>query len=383
MRAPTVSIVLAATAAAAPLAVQAADADRFDIAAGNLSTSLTAFARQSGADILFSQLLIGDRKAAALRGRLTVEAGLAALLAGSGLGFHRTADGAFVINALADGPPPPEPAGDAIPEILVIGHRAQNGDIRRSEDDIQPYQVSTRRRIEDAHRDSIQGFTRSRLPANAQIASPGQDFVNGGGSTRSEINLRGLGPAQTLVLIDGRRMPSLPGVPYAFREPNINGIPIDAVERIETLTATAGGIYGPGATSGVVDLILKRDYRGAEASLTAGITTRGDAPELRLEGRLGFTFDHGRTDVMMAFSRSVSGDLRYGDRDYIDRARARRYANDPEAFLASLPVGNAINVFGSDNLVLEARFGGTALGSALTALPRWGSAPMSVSATRC
>ncbi|UAJ12531.1 TonB-dependent receptor [Polymorphobacter megasporae] len=357
-------------AVGAPAAVSAKGVARIDIEHGRLTMALTAVGRQAGVDILYSETLVGERTGIALHGTMTVESALAKLLAGSGLGFHRTADDAIVINAASDSLPAAVATPiETIPEILVVGRHAQNGDIGRTEGDIQPYQVSSRRTIEDSHSDSIQDFTRKRLPANAQIASPAQDFVGGAGSTRSEINLRGLGPAQTLVLIDGRRMPSLPGLPYAFDQPDINGIPIDAVDRIETLTATAGGIYGPGATSGVVNIILRHDYRGAEISLTTGLTARGDAPEVRLEGRIGFTPDHGQTDVTINVSATRSGELRYGDRDFIARARRQSYANDPAAFLASLPVGNAINVFGSDQLVLKAQLGGAALGSTITSLP--------------
>ncbi len=354
---------------AMPSPAGAAVLPHFTIHAGSLSPALTDLAKQSGIDILFSEGVAGNRTSPQVRGKMTPEAALARLLAGSGLTYHRTADGAFVIAVAADTAAVPTPAADPIPEILVVGRRAQNSDIQRSEDDIQPYQVSSRRTLEDSHSGSLQAFTRSRLPANAQIASPAQDILAGGGSTRSEINLRGLGPAQTLVLVDGRRLPSLPGFPYGFSQPDINGIPIEVVDRIETLTATAGGIYGPGATSGVVNLILQRDYRGAEVSLTSGITTRGDAPEARLVARLGFTPDNGHTDIMVTFSRSVSADLRAGDRDYIEGARIRRYANDPTDFLASMPVGNAINVFASQNLVLDPQFGGIALGSKITSLP--------------
>ncbi len=369
MRGWTVATVSAFVASTATANADAAPRATVDLPAGRLSTALSLLGRQSGIDILFSDGLVGDRSSSQVRGRLTPDAALTSLLAGSGLGFHRTADGAFVIAAAEPVPNAAADGADLIPEILVIGRRAQNSDIKRSEDDIQPYQVSSRRTLEDSHSGSLQAFTRSRLPANAQIASPAQDIQNGEGSTRSEINLRGLGPAQTLVLVDGRRLPSLPGFPYGFSQPDINGIPIEAVDRIETLTATAGGIYGPGATAGVVNLILQRDYRGAEVSLTTGITTRGDAPEARLVARLGFTPDHGQTDIMMSFSRSISGPLRYGDRDYIERARVRRYANDPADFLASAPVGNAVNVFASQNLVLDPQFGGIALGSPVTSLP--------------
>lgn len=363
------AMVVAVAVSIMPEAALADAPVRFDIPAGPLSTSLSLLARQAGVDVLFSEATIGLRTAPSLHGRSTVDAALARFLAGSGLGFHRTNDGVYVITTAPDAVPAPADADqEAIPEILVIGRRAQNSDIRRGEDDIQPYQVAGRRELEDLHSGSIQAFTRSRLPTNSEVVSPSQNVISDG-APRSEINLRGLGAAQTLILIDGRRMPGFPKLPFGVEQPDINGIPIDAVDRIETLTATAGGIYGPGATAGVINLIMRRGERGLAASLTTGLTTRGDAPEGRLHVRYGFTPDHGFTDVAISLSRSASKRLRSRDRDYLERARGLRYANDPVAFLASPPIANAINIVADQNLVLDQRFGGIALGSRITSLP--------------
>src|SRR3546814_20910827 len=70
-----------------------------------------------------------------------------------------------------------------------------------------------------------------RVSSNTYTTSPSQSGEILG--DRSGINLRGLGENQTLILVDGRR---LSGVSAGFRpgQPNINGIPLAAVERIRS-----------------------------------------------------------------------------------------------------------------------------------------------------
>ncbi|WP_185965013.1 TonB-dependent receptor [Glacieibacterium frigidum] len=344
--------------------VSAAVVPGVDVPAGPLSAALTALGRQANIDILFSDRVIGDRQCAALRGEVAPGDALARLLAGSGLTYRRTAEGAYIIEQAAVAPTEFE---EAIPEILVIGRRVQNSDIRRTQDDIQPYQVYSRHDVQRARSSSIEAFARSRLPANAQIASPRQT----GSNTRSEINLRGLGANQTLILVDGRRMPNLPSPPFSFNQPDVNGIPVEMIDRIEVLTATAGGVYGTGATSGAVNIVLQNDFRGAEVSATTGVSSRGDAFEYRLFGRVGFTPDNGRTNVMLAASWAREAILQAGERDYLDRAARRRFANDPETVLGAspFPTGNGINIIGTEPLTLDPEFGGTALGARFTTLP--------------
>jgi outer membrane receptor protein involved in Fe transport len=354
--------IVAATLASAP--APAAGAPRVNIPAGRLATALTTLGRQMGVDILFADELVGDRTSPAISGRIEVAEALDRVLAGTGLTF-RVIDGAYVIVRApeADDAPPQE----TIPEILVLGRRAQNGDIRRTRDDIQPYQVYGGRDVQRAQSRSIDDFARSRLPANAQIASPAQT----GSDTRSEINLRGLGANQTLMLVDGRRLPSLPNPPFSFNQPDVNAIPVEMIDRIEVLTATAGGVYGTGAISGMVNVVLRRDYRGGALSATAGISARGDAFQSRLFGRFGFTPDGGRTDVMLAFGTSRERPLLAGRRDFLARAVRRRFANAPDDVLttSNLPIGNGINILGAGPLSLDPEFGGTELGARFTTLP--------------
>ncbi|WP_379547864.1 TonB-dependent receptor plug domain-containing protein [Qipengyuania sp. DSG2-2] len=84
-------------------------------------------------------------------------------------------------------------------------------------------------------------------------------FVSNGASGTATVNLRNLGSTRTLVLIDGRRMPS--GDPFATA-PDLNQIPAQLVERIELVTGGASSTYGADAVAGVVNFIMDRDYEG-------------------------------------------------------------------------------------------------------------------------
>ncbi|MCH7342483.1 TonB-dependent receptor [Pelomonas sp. CA6] len=94
----------------------------------------------------------------------------------------------------------------------------------------------------------------------------------------STISMRGLGSASTLTLINGRRMAAAATAnPNAGQSTlyNLNNIPMSAIERIEVLKDGASAIYGSDAMAGVVNFILKKEYRGLEAKLTASGATQG------------------------------------------------------------------------------------------------------------
>ncbi|WP_420137068.1 TonB-dependent receptor [Sphingomonas sp.] len=335
--------------------------------AGPLSTALDALAEQTGLELLYSPDIVSSRRSARVSGALRVDDALRAVLAGSGLSFRHTAGGAILIV------PAPADHAPAIPEILVIGRRTQNSDIRRSENDIQPYQVSTRRQILASHTNTVDQFLRTRLPSNAKAQAASHDPISESASNRSEADLHGLGANQTLILIDGARMPSLPSPAFdlSMRQPDLNGLPLFAIERIETLTATAGGIYGPGATGGVVNVVLRRDYRGGDLSITRGVSGRGDAPLSRIDARLGFTPDAGRTDVMIAASHAAAKGLRFGDRGYAVAARRIAIAQNPLLVVRTNTPADALliqNVL-TGPLTFKPAVGGATLGSAFTSLP--------------
>ena len=334
---------------------------------GRLADALRQLSVRSGSNLLFAPDVVGNLRSRRVVGGLEVEPILARLLEDTGLGYRRVGDGTYIVFRLQVEQP------TALPEVLVIGRKTQNADIRRTENDIQGYRVATSVDIRASHADNLDQFLRTRQPSNAQREGPSTDPSAQYAANRSEVNLHGLGANQTLVLVDGVRMPSTISQSYSLEiyQPDLNGLPLLAIDRIESLTGTAGGIYGPGATGGVVNVVLKRDYRGAEVSATFGMTGRGDGARRRVDARIGFTPDDGATDVMINVSRTESDGLRAGDRDYEARARRLLVVQGvvDQAPGVTWINGLLIQSVSGNPLRLSAALGGASLGSSFTYLP--------------
>jgi outer membrane receptor protein involved in Fe transport len=259
-----------------------------------------------------------------------------------------------------------------IPEILVLGGKPSlNMDIRRTRDDAHPYIVFDRATLEKSGATNLEDFLKSRLNASAGAVSADQ-FTNGFSGNQSQINLRGLGVNQTLILIDGhRRATALSRVDSATPgQTDLNGIPFAAIERIEVLPATASGIYGGGATGGVVNVVMRRDYSGTEMQVEYGGTFDGGAGSRRIDISNGFTFEGGKSNVTLVGSYHDTNPLLIGDRDLAERGRAHAFANLPSFYLGATnpPLGATTNIRSvtGANLVLD---NGTRLSSPITYIP--------------
>jgi outer membrane receptor protein involved in Fe transport len=108
---------------------------------------------------------------------------------------------------------------------------------------------------------TTQGVTRIEDMTNQlpQVFAAQSSTVSNGATGTAQVNLRGLGAARTLVLIDGRRM--------GYGSPNstpsdLNQIPGALVERVEVLTGGASAVYGSDAIAGVVNFIMRDDFEG-------------------------------------------------------------------------------------------------------------------------
>ena len=117
---------------------------------------------------------------------------------------------------------------------------------------------------------------------DSTFASFGNFRPQSGSSAQSlaTIDLRGLGSGRTLVLIDGRRAPTSPMA--ASSGSDLNAIPLAAVERIEILSDGASAVYGSDAIGGVVNVITRKDFNGAEFRYGIGSTevTGGDLEDM-------------------------------------------------------------------------------------------------------
>jgi iron complex outermembrane recepter protein len=257
---------------------------------------------------------------------------------------------------------------EGVADILVVGQRSLNNDIRRNRDDIQPYIVFDSTVLTRSGAQNVEDFLQSRLPMNATQQTQSQ--VGPPTSAAGRLDLRGLGSDETLVLVDGRRLPSIT-TGDSFGQPNINGISMAQIDRIEVLPATASGIYGGGATGGVINIILKRDYSGLDLEARYNDSSDFEVGQSFFSVNGGLTFDKGRTRIMGSISRSRSQTLVASDRNFFRRGAELQFRNDPvnaTVLLGGPNICSTIDGFdcATDRLVLK---NGTALGSAFTSIP--------------
>ena len=148
------------------------------------------------------------------------------------------------------------PQAQAIEEVVVTGTRLRDPNV------ISSSQITTVQ-IEDI---SDRGITRVEDYLNdlPQI-SPGQAITASNGSNgTATVNVRNLGCARTLVLINGQRL--APGTTGGGNCADLNSIPTLLLERVEVLTGGASSVYGSDAVGGVVNFILDEDFEGFKAN---------------------------------------------------------------------------------------------------------------------
>jgi iron complex outermembrane receptor protein len=348
---------------------QAQALTQFDLPAQPLADSLRAVAKQTNTNVLFERKLVQGLTAPAYKAQATLNDALLRLLSGTGITHRFVNERTVTLSAETQ----EEGAGleelrMTVPEVLVVGSKVLNMDVARTRDDAQPYVVFGRENLEQSSAPTLEQFLRDRLSMSANSLQAGQRATFAGVS--STINLRGLGAQQTLILIDGHRMVSGPTLGAPPFQPDINAIPMSAVERVEVLPATASGIYGGGATGGVINIILRHGYEGADVKLTYGNSFDGDARSRRVDLAQGLSFNEGRTNILLAGSFSDQKVPSLADRSEL----AERYyeiarANDPALLLPpNTPLGTTPNIrsVNGSNLVLD---NGTPLGSSFTYVP--------------
>lgn len=124
----------------------------------------------------------------------------------------------------------------------------------------------------------------------------GNTFSNAGGSC---LNIRSLGTARTLVLVDGHRMVNGNG---SVDCPDVNSIVPAMIDRIEILKDGSSTTYGSDAIAGVVNIILKKNFTGTTFTANGGISEYGDDQTAALTVAHGFNFDHDRGNFTIAGS---------------------------------------------------------------------------------
>lgn len=220
-----------------------------------------------------------------------------------------------------------------------------NMDIPRTENDVQPYTVITKEEIKNTGVNNVSALITKLLPqATSTPNSSGSGFTG----TTSQINLRGLGANHTLILINGRRTAGIGnrGTAESTDQPNLNNIPLEAIERIEVLPTSASAIYGSGAIGGVINVVLKRDYIGTEVSMRYEDTTGNGQPTKTVSLVSGFALEDGRTQVLFTASKRDQDVLKHAEKNWRNIGRNRQLKNNPDSLnnASSPPAGHLVNL---------------------------------------
>lgn len=126
---------------------------------------------------------------------------------------------------------------------------------------------------------------------------------NNGGNGETRVSLRNLGSSRTLVLVNGKRWVGGTGLGGAV---DLNTIPTAAVERIDVLKDGASATYGSDAIAGVVNVILRKNFEGAEFNGYAGQYDKGDGQRKSVDLTIGGSTGNVRAILGMAYVKEDS-----------------------------------------------------------------------------
>jgi iron complex outermembrane recepter protein len=315
---------------------------RFDLPAESLAKALRDLAIQANCNISYDPALVLGLRAPAIKGELTLSDALSLLLKDTRLRAVNVDEHTIQVlpasatSAGAVDPPDPAPAiptpgssssadissfaqngsgGAAIPaasdapaasadngndkelkEVVVTGTH-----ITGVENKTAPLLTFDRDAIDRSGYANLGDFIDS-LPQNVKSGSNSADGVltgNGLGNIENATspNLRGLGASSTLTLLNGHR---LAASSYGTGV-DLSMIPLSAVERIEILTDGSSAVYGSDAVGGVVNIILRKDYNGAQTSARLDTLTRGGGEQKQLSQLAGKTWGSGGVIVVGQF----------------------------------------------------------------------------------
>jgi len=193
--------------------------------------------------------------------------------------------------------------------VVVTGSRIPRAELENE----QPIITVSREQIEkqgfSSVADILQNLTSAGSPAisRANALSSGEDV---GGYY---IDLRNLGANRTLILLNGKRL----GVSTSGLQ-DLGQIPMSAIERIDVLKDGASSIYGSDAIAGVVNVITRKNFEGAQADVYLGAYDQGESKQdysFTLgansdRGGLTFSAEYSKEDPVLGGDREFS---RYGN----------------------------------------------------------------------
>lgn len=173
-------------------------------------------------------------------------------------------------------------------EILVIGSRIP----RAVQEGPAPVTTINADTIRDngytSVPDILRAVTQNGGETQSQQSFSGASFTPGA----QQVDLRGLGPNHTLVLVNGRRIADFP-LPYQGRSnfTDISNLPVGLIDQVEVLSGSASAIYGSDAIAGVINFKLKKEVDGTTLDYRIGMTEHGGGESHRATITTGWSND--------------------------------------------------------------------------------------------
>lgn len=319
---------------------------QFSIAPQSLSSGVIEFSRQANVQVLTAGSRLDGVNTRGVIGRYTIAGGMRQLLTGTGFRYDLIGNDTISLIppaaqkvAVTSGISQPaqaaaDPAstgsadsrrpGHEKPQQPVVQQVVITGTLIRGTEPIGSQLITyTRQDIVQSGAATIEEFARE-IPENfsgldditsgngSPVATPvfrqGSDNCCGG----SAFDLHGLGPDATLTLLNGHR---LAPAGYSGSFVDVSMIPLSAVSRIEILADGASAIYGTDAVAGVVNIITRPHFSGAETSVQYGEATGGGAAHLTGSQLAGTSWSDG--NVMLAYEYDRQAGLDASQRSYI------------------------------------------------------------------
>ena len=209
--------------------------------------------------------------------------------------------GAFALAGSAFAQDAPASADQAAPEqaktlqaVTVTGTRIRSVDFETA----QPIIVLDRAAIQRQGFNSVADILQNLPEAGTPPISRASVLASGEAVGGYYIDLRNLGANRTLVLLNGKRL----GTTTDGLQ-DLSQVPISAIDRVEVLKDGASAIYGSDAIAGVVNLITRRDFDGAEASAYVGQYDQGDGDKQTYSMTMGAHSDRGSVQFTAEYSK--------------------------------------------------------------------------------
>ncbi|ANF50874.1 ferric enterobactin receptor [Chryseobacterium glaciei] len=193
-----------------------------------------------------------------------------------------------------------------IEDVIIVGNR--NAKRTKLETPVPVDVINIEKIQKSAPQTTVQDLLNYVIPSfNAvrQSASDGTEHID-------PMTLRGMGPDQVLVLVNGKRRHTTSLVNYQNTVGNgsvgtdLSTIPVIAIDRIEVLRDGAAAQYGSDAIAGVINIILKKDI-GASASLNYGLSGRNDGETYQGAVNYGTSLGKDKSYINLSLQLSQRG----------------------------------------------------------------------------